>query len=136
MSIYAALRYRDAAAAIDWLERAFGFQTIARHEAPDGTIAHAELRLGESLIMLGQGADDLQDPPASPRAARTTIYVAVADVDGAPRARPRAPAPTSQTSPSRTTGRATSAPATSRASTGRSGPTSGPQAAAASPDSA
>jgi uncharacterized glyoxalase superfamily protein PhnB len=82
MPIYPALRYRDAAAAIDWLERAFGFQTIARHEAPDGTIAHAELRLGESLIMLGQGAEDLQDPPASPRAARTTIYVAVADVDG------------------------------------------------------
>jgi uncharacterized glyoxalase superfamily protein PhnB len=82
MPIYPALRYRDAAAAIDWLERAFGFQTIARHEAPDGTIAHAELRLGESLIMLGQGAEDLQDPPASPRAARTTIYVAVTDVDG------------------------------------------------------
>jgi uncharacterized glyoxalase superfamily protein PhnB len=79
--IYAALRYRDAAAAIDWLERAFGFQTTARHEGPDGSIAHAELRLGESLIMLGQGAEDLQDPPASPRAARTTIYVAVADVD-------------------------------------------------------
>jgi uncharacterized glyoxalase superfamily protein PhnB len=82
MPIYAALRYRDAAAAIDWLERAFGFQTIARHEAPDGTIAHAELRLGESLIMLGQGAEDLQDPPDNPRSARTTIYVAVEDVDG------------------------------------------------------
>jgi uncharacterized glyoxalase superfamily protein PhnB len=81
MPIYPALRYRDAAAAIDWLERAFGFQTIARYEAPDGTIAHAELRLGESLIMLGQGAEDLQDPPASPRSARMTIYVAVADVD-------------------------------------------------------
>ncbi len=82
MSIYAALRYRDAAAAIDWLERAFGFQTTARHEGPDGTIGHAELRLGESLIMLGQGAEDLQDPPAGPRAARVTIYVAVEDVDG------------------------------------------------------
>ena len=70
MAIYAALRYRDAAAAIDWLERALGFQTIARHEGPDGTIAHAELRLGDSVIMLGQGAEDLQDPPAAraPRA--------------------------------------------------------------------
>jgi uncharacterized glyoxalase superfamily protein PhnB len=81
MSIYAALRYRDAAAAIDWLERALGFQTIARHEGPDGTIAHAELRLGESVIMLGQGAEDLQDPPESPRSARVTIYVAVVNVD-------------------------------------------------------
>jgi uncharacterized glyoxalase superfamily protein PhnB len=82
MPIYTALRYRDAAAAIDWLEQAFGFQTTARHEAPDGTIAHAELGLGDSLIMLGQGAEDLQEPPASPRAARMTIYVAVEDVDG------------------------------------------------------
>jgi uncharacterized glyoxalase superfamily protein PhnB len=81
MSIYAALRYRDAAAAIDWLERAFGFQTTARHEGADGTIAHAELRLGESLVMLGHGAEDLQDPPESPRAARVTIYVAVENVD-------------------------------------------------------
>ena len=82
MRVYPALRYRDAAAAIDWLERAFGFETTARHEGPDGTIAHAELRLGESLIMLGQGAEDLQDPPSSPRSARVTIYVAVEDVDG------------------------------------------------------
>jgi uncharacterized glyoxalase superfamily protein PhnB len=79
--VYAALRYRDAGAAIDWLERAFGFQTIARHEGPDGSIAHAELRLGESLIMLGTGAEDLQQPPESPRAARVTLYVAVEDVD-------------------------------------------------------
>jgi uncharacterized glyoxalase superfamily protein PhnB len=82
MPIYPALRYRDAAAAIDWLERAFGFQTIARHDGPDGSIAHAELLLGESLIMLGTGAEDLQAPPADPRAARITIYVAVDDVDG------------------------------------------------------
>jgi uncharacterized glyoxalase superfamily protein PhnB len=82
MSIYAALRYRDAAAAIDWLEQAFGFQTSARHEGPDGKIAHAELWLGESAIMLGEGSDDLQDPPADFRAARVTIYVALEDVDG------------------------------------------------------
>ena len=82
MPIYAALRYRDAAAAIDWLERAFGFQTTARHDGPDGAVAHAELLLDASLIMLGTGAEGLQDPPAEPRAARMTIYVAVEDVDG------------------------------------------------------
>ena len=81
MPAYAALRYRDAPAAIEWLEQ-FGFETTERVDNPDGTIAHAELRLGESLIMLGQGADDLQEPPESPRSARMTIYVAVEDVDG------------------------------------------------------
>jgi len=79
--VYAALRYRDAPAAIDWLQRALGFETTERIDNPDGTIAHAELRLGKSLIMLGSGAEGLQDPPEDPRAARSTLYVAVAEVD-------------------------------------------------------
>jgi uncharacterized glyoxalase superfamily protein PhnB len=81
MPIYPALRYRDAGAAIDWLERAFGFETVARHDNPDGGVAHAELRLGDGLIMLGSGAADLQDAPGDFRAARATIYVALDDVD-------------------------------------------------------
>src|SRR5215210_4250520 len=53
MDIYPALRYRDARAAIEWLERAFGLETHAAYEGPDGTIAHAELRHGDGMIMLG-----------------------------------------------------------------------------------
>jgi uncharacterized glyoxalase superfamily protein PhnB len=82
MPIYPALRYRNAGAAIEWLERAFGFQTIARHDGPDGTVGHAELALDGSLIMLGTGSADLEDPPADFRAARATVYVALEDVDG------------------------------------------------------
>jgi uncharacterized glyoxalase superfamily protein PhnB len=79
--VYPALRYRDAPGAIEWLERTFGFQTTQRIDNPDGTIAHAELLLGESLIMLGTGSAELEDPPGDPRAARVTLYVAVDDVD-------------------------------------------------------
>ncbi len=45
--------YEDSAAAIDWLERAFGFveDRSARYEA-DGTISHAELDLGGARIYL------------------------------------------------------------------------------------
>jgi uncharacterized glyoxalase superfamily protein PhnB len=82
MQVHPALRYRDAPAAIEWLERALGFETTERIDNPDGTIAHAELRLGDGLIMLGSGAEDLQDPPGDWRAARITLYVAVDDVDG------------------------------------------------------
>lgn len=82
MRVYPAVRYRDAAAAIEFLERAFGFRTTERHDGPDGTVGHAELALGESLVMLGTGSADLQDPPADFRAARVTLYVAVEDVDG------------------------------------------------------
>jgi len=45
--------YEDAAAAIEWLERAFGFveDRSARH-AEDGTITHAELALDGATIYL------------------------------------------------------------------------------------
>jgi uncharacterized glyoxalase superfamily protein PhnB len=43
--------YEDAASAIDWLERAFGFEEnrSARHES-NGTIGHAELEVGGATI--------------------------------------------------------------------------------------
>jgi uncharacterized glyoxalase superfamily protein PhnB len=47
------LNYDDARTAIDWLEQAFGFERSSVHEAPDGRIAHAELRYGDGMIMLG-----------------------------------------------------------------------------------
>jgi len=53
MDIYPVLQYRDAHAAIDWLERAFGFERNAVHDGPDGSVAHAELRHGDGMVMLG-----------------------------------------------------------------------------------
>jgi uncharacterized glyoxalase superfamily protein PhnB len=67
-----------APGAIDFLERAFGF---ARREVitnPDGTVAHAELALGPSVLMLGSDRDD---PRLGRRAGAGWIYVAVADAD-------------------------------------------------------
>jgi uncharacterized glyoxalase superfamily protein PhnB len=81
MTIHPTFLYRDAVAAIDFLERAFGFETIARHDAPDGTVAHAELRFGDDVVMLGSGAEDLQEVPADFRAARVGIYLSVEDLD-------------------------------------------------------
>jgi uncharacterized glyoxalase superfamily protein PhnB len=56
-TIIPALRYRDAQAAIDFLCRAFGFSEHLVVPGPDDTIAHAELRLGNSMVMLGSAAD-------------------------------------------------------------------------------
>jgi PhnB protein len=42
----------DAAAAIDFYGRAFGAKERARMSGPDGKIAHAELEIGDSLVML------------------------------------------------------------------------------------
>lgn len=47
------LRYRDAPAAIKWLCSTFGFEEQIIVPNPDGTIAHAQLRFGNGMIMLG-----------------------------------------------------------------------------------
>ena len=49
--IFPFLRYQDAPAAFEWLARAFG-------SGPDGTIAHAQLRYGGSLIMIASVGDE------------------------------------------------------------------------------
>ena len=56
--IYPGSRYEDVPAAIDWLKRAFGFeeQFVVREE--DGSIAHAQLKLGLGIYMLGPMMDD------------------------------------------------------------------------------
>lgn len=46
------LRYRDARAAIAWLERAFGFQAQAVYAEGD-IVYHAQLVYGRGMIMLG-----------------------------------------------------------------------------------
>lgn len=51
--ISAAVFYDDAAAAIDWLCRAFGFEVRLKIEGANGRIEHSELTLGEGLIMVG-----------------------------------------------------------------------------------
>ena len=45
---------RDAAAAIDFSTKAFGAEEVDRMLAPDGSIMHAEIRIGDSLVMLGE----------------------------------------------------------------------------------
>lgn len=44
--IYASMRYRDAPAAIEWLDRAFGLEPRVVHEGDGGRIDHAELAHG------------------------------------------------------------------------------------------
>ena len=76
-TIYPIFRYSDPRAAIDWLGAAFGFRVHAVHDAPDGTVAHAELVLDTGMIMLGGRADATSRPADDD----WSVYVAVPDVD-------------------------------------------------------
>jgi len=46
------LTLKDAARAIDFYKRAFGAQEVTRMEGPNGKIGHAEIKIGDSMIML------------------------------------------------------------------------------------
>lgn len=76
--IYPTFRYRDARAAVEWLEHTLGFDRGMVHE-DGGRIAHAELSFEGAWIMLGQAAEKPEDEafPGGP----TTTYIAVDDVD-------------------------------------------------------
>lgn len=84
------LFYRDAATAIDWLCRAFGFEVRLKIEGDDGVIIHSELTFGEALIMVGQeGKDDpgrswrtaMQSPASLGGANTQSIMLYVDDAD-------------------------------------------------------
>src|SRR5216684_3468096 len=70
----------NAAQAIDWYKKALGAEEVARAVGPDGKIMHAEIRVGDSLIMLndamggGKGPKAIGGSPAS-------LWVYVEDCD-------------------------------------------------------
>ena len=75
-TFYPTLSYDDAAAAVEFLCTAFGFERQEVMQAPDGRIAHAELRFGDGLVMLGSTRSD--DYATS---GTQTVYVALDDTD-------------------------------------------------------
>jgi PhnB protein len=72
----------NAAAAIDFYKRAFGAKEIMRMPGPEGKIGHAEIRIGDSMIML---ADEMAaSGTKSPRSLGGTaagVFLYVEDVD-------------------------------------------------------
>ena len=76
--------YRDAAKAIDWLCKAFGFEVQLKIEADNGKIAHAELVIGGGLISLGdeeKGRPWRKSPKDLGGANTQSMCVYVDDVD-------------------------------------------------------
>jgi len=75
---------RGAAQAIEYYKKVFGATELFRMDAPDGKVGHAELKIGDSQIMLadekpsmGTGYASAQTIGASP----VSLYVYIPDVD-------------------------------------------------------
>jgi len=77
----------DAAAAIDFYQRAFGAREDFRIDAPGGGILHAEITVGRSVLMLGDagpetGASPFAAPASLGGGTSVMLHVFVPDVDG------------------------------------------------------
>ena len=87
-SVIPCLRYRDAPAVIDWLCAAFGFERQAVYPDDQGGIAHAQLRFGHGMVMLGSVGTTptpwgllMRQPDEIGGAETQSAYLVVADPD-------------------------------------------------------
>lgn len=77
-TLYPCLGYRDPRAAIDWLERAFGFERMMIHPESGEPVVHAELAFGDGVLMVGTLSEE---DAARPKRRFNAPYVYVADPD-------------------------------------------------------
>jgi PhnB protein len=78
------LSCRRAAEAIEFYKKAFGAKELHRMPMPDGTIAHAEVRIGDSRVALGDEMPAMGAPaPQSIGGTPVQLFLYVKDVDKA-----------------------------------------------------
>lgn len=78
------LTVKDCTTAIEWYQKAFGFEKKFEMPGPEGKTVHAEVTWQEASIMLGaEGAcgTETKSPKSSGTASPVSLYVYVPDVD-------------------------------------------------------
>src|SRR5215470_13428879 len=70
----------DAAKGIDWYKKALGAEEVARAVGPDGKVLHAEIRVGDSLIMMNDAMGGAKGPKAS-GGSPASLWLYVPDCD-------------------------------------------------------
>ncbi len=81
-AITPSLIVKDPAKAIDFYRKIFGAKQEARLDMPDGTIAHAEIAIGDSRLMLGPESSQWgTKSPQTLGGSPVTIHLYVRDVD-------------------------------------------------------
>ena len=79
-SFGSAVFYRDPWAALDWLEKAFGFERSMVITDKDGRLAHSEMKFGDGYLMVGSEWADFVASPASVGGKNTqSIHVQLRD---------------------------------------------------------
>jgi PhnB protein len=76
------LAVEDAAEAIDYYKKVFGAKERVRMDAPGGKIGHAELEVGDSLVMLSDPFPQASTkPPQELGGTSVSVFLYVEDVD-------------------------------------------------------
>ncbi len=73
-SVNVYLHPRRAEPLIAFLKRAFGAQEVAKYASPDGVVHHAQIRIGDSVVEMGEAHDKYESMPAM-------FYLYVPNVD-------------------------------------------------------
>jgi PhnB protein len=72
----------DAAQAIDFYKQAFGAKERVRMDAPENKIGHAELEIGDSLVMLSDALPQFSTrPPKELGGTSVSVFMYAEDVD-------------------------------------------------------
>ena len=74
------LLYKDVDAALRFLEDAFGFREVLRYSGEEGYVNHAEARLGDAAVYLGDPGEHYRNPREQGQET-VGLYVLVDDVD-------------------------------------------------------
>ncbi len=75
---------RNAAAAIEFYKKAFGAEEVTRMTGPDGSVMHAEIRIGDSVVMLGDENPSFGTlSPLSTNGTPSSLHLYVDDADAA-----------------------------------------------------
>jgi uncharacterized glyoxalase superfamily protein PhnB len=74
------LLYEDVDAALSFLAKAFGFKEVLRYTGEEGYVNHAEMRLGDGKIYLGDPGEQYRNPKKLGNET-VGISVLVEDVD-------------------------------------------------------
>ena len=78
------LGVRDAVAAVDFYRRAFGAELVLKLTMPDGKYAHAEIKIGDSHIMMAEENPEWGNKsPATLGGSPVSFMVYMPDVDAA-----------------------------------------------------
>lgn len=76
------MMHKDSARAIDFYKKAFGAEEIMRMPGPDGKLMHAEIKIGDSVMMLSDQAEQCPSKAPDPeQGTSTSFFLYVEDID-------------------------------------------------------